>query len=126
MRIEHMAMYTADLEKAKEFYTHYFGGTANEKYTNSHTGFSSYFIRFSDGSRLELMNQPQLAVSDGKIKTGYAHIAFSVGTEEKVVSLTERLRNGGFKVLSEPRTTGDGYFESCIADFEGNRIEITI
>jgi len=126
LKIEHIALYVRDLEQAKKFYVNYFKGQASEKYTNEIKGFSSYFICFSQNSRLELMSQADVDERSPKVHLGYAHIAMSVGTKEKVVSLTQQLREDGFEIVSEPRTTGDGYFESCILDQEGNRIEITV
>lgn len=127
MRIDHIAMYVNDLEAAKAFFTRYFEAVPNDLYHNPKTGFRSYFLRFGDGSRLELMNKP--GMSDGEkaqARTGYIHIAFSVGSREAVDALTERLRADGFPVVSGPRTTGDGYYESCVVGPEENQIEITV
>ena len=122
-----MAMYVEDLEKAKEFFVKYLGGRANELYHNKKTDFRSYFISFEDGARLEIMNKPYMEdVNKGFNRTGYIHLAFSVGSKEKVDELTEILKNDGYEVLSGPRTTGDGYYESCILGIEGNQIEITV
>jgi len=127
MKIEHVAMYVNDLEKAREFFVKYFGGKSNSIYHNKKTDFRSYFISFEDGARLEIMNKPQMEdVSKGINRTGYIHLAFSVGSKEKVDELTEILKNDGYEVLSGPRTTGDGYYESCILGIEGNQIEITV
>ena len=127
MKIEHVAMYVNDLEAAKDFFVTYLRGSANELYHNKKTDFRSYFISFEDGARLEIMNKPQTKdVSKGVNRTGYIHLAFSVGSREKVDELTETLRNDGYEVLSGPRTTGDGYYESCILGIEGNQIEITV
>ncbi|MBQ8841924.1 MAG: VOC family protein [Ruminiclostridium sp.] len=127
MRIEHIAVYVKDLERTKSFFTKYFNGISNDGYYNSITGFKSYFLTFEDGARLEIMNKPNLTdfCSNDEV-FGYSHIAFSVGSIDAVNSLTEQLLNDGFKVISGPRTTGDGYYESCIVDMEGNRIEITV
>lgn len=127
MKIEHIAMYVNDLEKAKNFFIEYFDGHANAGYYNKTTHFRSYFITFDEGSRLEIMQKPE--VSDFEkppARTGYIHVAFSVGSKEAVDALTERLKNAGFKVASGPRTTGDGYYESCIVAIEDNQIEITV
>lgn len=59
-------------------------------------------------------------------RTGYAHIAFSVGSRERVDELTEKLRTAGYEVVNGPRTTGDGYYESCVVVIEGNQIELTV
>jgi len=127
MRIEHIAMYVNDLEDARDFFVKYLGGHSNDGYHNKNTGFRSYFISFEDGARLELMNKPGVAETDSSREhTGYAHIAFSVGSRERVDELTEILRGAGYEVKSGPRTTGDGYYESCIAAIEGNIIEITV
>ena len=126
MKIEHVAMYVNDLEGARDFFIRYLGGRSNDGYHNVKTGFSSYFISFDDGSRLELMNKPVLDDSKKELtRTGYAHIAFSLGSREKVDALTERLKLDGYQVISGPRTTGDGYYESCILAVEDNQIELT-
>lgn len=126
MKIEHMALYVNDLEAAKNFFTTYFEGKANEGYHNVKTGFRSYFISFEDGARLEIMNKPEMVeVPRTLAGTGYAHIAFSVGSRGRVDALTQRLRQDGYSVVSGPRVTGDGYYESCVIGIEKNLIEIT-
>lgn len=127
MKIEHVALYINDLEKARAFFIKYFGGKSNDGYHNKTTDFRSYFISFDDGSRLEIMTRPELADTPKELNhTGFIHLAFSVGSKEKVDELTARLRNDGYEVLSGPRTTGDGYYESCILGIENNQIEITV
>ncbi len=127
MKIEHIAMYANDLEKAKEFFIKYFDAVSNEMYHNKTTDFRSYFLTFDDGARLEIMNYPKLDNPTKSLcRTGYIHLAFSVGSKEKVDKLTEALKNDGYKVISGPRTTGDGYYESCVVAIEGNQIEITV
>ena len=127
MKIEHVAMYVNNLEAARDFFVNYLGGKANDGYHNKTTGFRSYFISFEGGARLEIMNKPQLDDAEKSInRTGYAHIAFSAGNKDAVDKLTQRLKADGFEVLSGPRTTGDGYYESCIIGIEGNQIEITV
>ena len=127
MRIEHVAMYVSHLEEARDFFVKYLGAKSNDGYRNPRTGFRSYFLTFDDGTRLELMNKPTM-IDDAKVpeRTGYAHIAFSVGSKEAVDTLTARLRADGYAVVSGPRTTGDGYYESCIRAVEDNQIEITV
>ena len=126
MIIEHVALYVNDLEAAKEFFLTYLGGKANEGYHNPRTDFRSYFISFDDGARLELMKKPGMDDQEKPLnRTGYAHIAFSVGSKERVNELTAELKTAGYQVVSGPRTTGDGYYESCIVAIEGNQIEIT-
>lgn len=127
MRIDHIALYVRDLEGAKEFFETFFEATSNEMYHNPKTGLRTYFISFASGARLEIMHHPEIESSVfNKMRQGYIHIAFSVGSKEKVDSLTHELRQHGYKVLSGPRVTGDGYYESCIIGFEDNVIEITI
>ena len=127
MKIEHVAMYVNDLEKTKEFFVQYFDGKQNKLYHNPKTGFRSYFISFEDGARLEIMNKPELVDEPKDLKrTGFIHLSISVGSKEAVDLLSERLRADGYEVISGPRTTGDGYYESCVIGIEGNQIEITI
>lgn len=126
MKIEHIAMYVNDLEGAKDFFTKYFNETTDAGYLNKTICFRSYFLTFEDGARLEIMNQPDLIDNEKVLpRTGYVHIAFSVGSKASVDTLTERLKGDGYQVVSGPRTTGDGYYESCIRGIEGNLIEIT-
>lgn len=127
MKIEHIAMYVNDLEAARDFFVTYLGGKANNVYHNKRTEFRSYFISFDDGARLEIMNKPEIKNMEKDInRTGFIHVAFSVGSATKVDELTTILKNDGFEVLSDPRTTGDGYYESCIIAIEGNQIELTV
>ena len=127
MIIEHIAMYVNDLEKARDFFVKYFHAKSNDGYHNKTTNFRSYFLTFDDGPRTELMCHPDMQDIEKEIRrTGLIHIAFSVGSKEKVDELTQILKNDGYEVLSGPRTTGDGYYESCIVGIEGNQIEITI
>lgn len=127
MKIEHIAMYVNDLEAAKNFFVNYLGAFSNDGYHNAKTDFRSYFLTFDDGARLEIMNKPGMMDTEKSLaRTGYIHIAFSVGSKEKVDELTQQLKNAGYEVVSGPRTTGDGYYESCIIGIEGNQIEITI
>ncbi len=127
MKIEHIAMYVNDPEAAKEFFITYLGGRSNKMYHNKETGFRSYFISFDDGARLEIMNKPGLSDTEKDVnRTGFIHIAFSVGSKANVDKLTADLKNNGYEVLSGPRMTGDGYYESSIIAIEGNLIEITI
>ena len=127
MNIEHIAIWTLDLEKLKDFYLKFFELKSNEKYFNPKKKFSSYFLAFESGARIELMHRPDVSEIIEKLETkiGLAHFAISVGSKEKVESLTDLLRKDGFNIIGEPRTTGDGYYESVVADPEGNWIEIT-
>lgn len=127
MRIEHIAMYVNELEAARDFFVKYLGGKSNDGYHNKNTGFRSFFISFDDGARIELMNKPEMQDMEKTLnRTGFIHIAFSVGSKEKVDELTEKLKADKYDVVSGPRTTGDGYYESCIVGIEGNQIEITV
>lgn len=124
MRIEHVALWAEDIDVLKDFYVQYFKAKASDKYSNRSTGFTSYFLSFEDGARLEVMNKSE--IEGRQIHLGYCHIAFSLGCKSDVIHLTEQLRADGFIIEREPRTTGDGYFESLILDPEGNKIEITV
>lgn len=127
MKIEHIAMYVNNLEAARDFFVKYLDGKSNDGYHNKNTDFRSYFISFEDGARLEIMKKADMVDMDKPLnRTGLIHIAFSVGSKEKVDELTNTLKEDGFEVVSGPRTTGDGYYESCIVGIEGNQIEITV
>ena len=127
MKIEHIALYVEDLEETKNFFIKYLGAKANNGYHNPRTNFRSYFLSFEDGARLEIMQRPEMVnLPKEAARTGYAHIAFSVGSRDKVDALTAELKADGYDVVSGPRITGDGYYESCIVAMEGNQVEITV
>lgn len=127
MKIEHIAMYVNDLEAAKEFFIKYFDAVSNEMYHNQRTGFKSYFLSFEEGARLEIMTKEVMEDTKKTLtRTGFIHLAFSVGSKEKVDSLTSKMKEDGYEVISGPRITGDGYYESCIVAVEDNQIEITV
>jgi lactoylglutathione lyase len=119
MHIAHVALFTEDIERSRAFYAKYFSCRAGEKYANAKTGFESCFLDFASGARLEIMKKP------GEKPAHNAHFAVSAGNREAVIALTETLRGDGFAIASAPRVTGDGYFESCVLDPDGNKIEIT-
>ena len=126
MRIEHVAVYVSNLEKMRSFYCQYFGGTSNQGYENPISGLKTYFLSFSDGSRLELMKRPDvISGTNHELQLGLCHLAFDVGCREQVDHLTKEIKEDGYTVFAQPRITGDGYYESVILDPEGNRIEIT-
>ena len=133
MRINHVALYVKDIEKVKEFYKKYFHAIENKKYKNVKTGLETYFLSFEGSeTKLEIMTssenvtRPNGQVSnDADMGPGYIHLAISLGTKEKVDELTSKLKNDGYIVLSGPRITGDGYYESCVLDPENNQIELT-
>ena len=127
MKIEHIAMYVQDLEKTRDFFVKYFAAKSNAMYHNPNTDFKSYFLSFDDGARLEIMQKPGVeAQTENQMRTGFIHMAISVGSEEQVDKLTETLKQDGYTVTSGPRTTGHGYYESCVVAVEGNLIEITV
>lgn len=127
MKIDHIAIWTKDIEKIREFYLTYFTTKSGKKYENFQKGFSSYFLYFDSGARIELMNKKDISTKEKENETfyGLTHFAISVGNKEEVDKLTEKLKNDGYTILGNPRTTGDGYYESIVSDPEGNRIEIT-
>lgn len=129
MKIEHIAIWARDIEAMKHFYVNYFGAACNSRYTNPKKQFQSYFLSFGEGAaRIELMQRADIESSGTphNTHTGLAHFAMSVGSAEAVNNLTEILRSDGYTIAGEPRTTGDGYYESVALDPEGNFIEITI
>jgi lactoylglutathione lyase len=128
MHIEHIAIWTKNLEQLREFYELYFQARSGGKYRNPDKQFESYFLSFSSGSRIEIMSRPALReVKDeaGEPITGYIHISIACGSEENVDELTDRLQNDGYRVVDGPHHTGDGYYESIVLDPDGNQVEIT-
>lgn len=124
MKIHHIAIWTFRLEELREFYIRYFNGTSNEKYINPKKGFESYFIYFDDGAALELMSRTDVQntpIEENKL--GLTHFALSFQSKEDILRTTEQLRSDGYTIAGEPRTSGDGYFESVILDPDGNRVE---
>lgn len=129
MKIEHIAIWVADLEQMRSFYERYFSALAGNKYHNPQKLFTSYFLSFATGCRLELMHRPDIPDNRNDHMAeyqGFIHFAVSVGSKEGVDQLTEQLRADGYPIVGEPRFTGDGYYESVVLDPENNRIEITI
>ena len=124
MRIDHVALCVRDLETMRAFYTEYFGAAAGELYHNPRTGLRTYFLTFDGGARVELMQKPGALPGGPELREGWAHLSFTLGSRGAVDAATERLRAAGCTVESGPRVTGDGYYESCVLDPEGNRVEL--
>jgi lactoylglutathione lyase len=127
VRIEHVALWTGDLERITQFYVRYFGATAGDEYINPAKGFRSCFLTFPVGARIEVMTTTTLSpvvIEPGAQRMGLTHLAIAVGSTLRVDELTKTLRQDGFEVLDGPRRTGDGYYESVVLDPDGNRIEI--
>ncbi|MEM1134642.1 MAG: VOC family protein [Bacteroidota bacterium] len=128
MKLEHIAIWTYQLETLKAFYETYFKAVSGEKYVNEQKKFESYFLSFDGGARLELMQMVGIPQSKNNVHqqfTGLIHIAFELKSRKAVNQLTVRLREDGYQVIGEPRVTGDGYYESVILDPDDNRLEIT-
>jgi len=126
MRIEHIALWSPDIEVLRAFYCRHFSCVAGNRYENRTKEFSSYFLRFADGARLEIMQKTGISNRTQQPAHGLAHFAIAVGSEAQVIELTNQLRAADVRVTSEPRRTGDGYFESIVLDPDGNAIELTI
>ena len=124
MRIDHIALCVRDLEAMRDFYIKYFGAVAGELYHNPRTGLRTYFLSFDGGARVELMQKPGALPGGSELREGWAHLSFTLGSRGAVDAATERLRAAGCAVESGPRVTGDGYYESCVLDPEGNRVEL--
>lgn len=133
MKIEHVAIWANDIDKVCEFYRKYFGGVVHPIYHNPAKQFTSRFVTFESGARLEVMHHsnvgPVTSLTfhvEHSEHLGFTHLSFSVGSKEEVDRLTRQMSDAGIQVIGEPRTTGDGYYESVVLDPEGNRVEITI
>lgn len=129
MILEHVAIWTNQLEILKNYYEKYFGGKANAKYFNPTTNFESYFISFESGARLELMSKPHIPENQNDTiqaqYLGIIHIAFGVATKQEVDEKAQILQEAGFTILRQPRVTGDGYYEFETLDPDNNRLEVT-
>jgi lactoylglutathione lyase len=128
MRIEHVAVWTEDLDRLVAFYERHFGAVAGARYRNPTKGFESRFLAFGDGARIEVMTTstlPLVRAEAGAQRLGLTHLAFALGSDAAVDALTRQLRDAGVPVLDGPRRTGDGYYESVVLDPDGNRVEIT-
>ncbi len=126
--IEHVAIWTRQLEQMKDFYIWYFDGTANQKYVSPRGNgvcFESYFISFESGARLEIMQMSTIPEGLGEQALGFSHFAFSLESEDAVCALIQRLKDDGLEIAGEPHRTGDGYFEASVYDPDGNLVEIT-
>ena len=126
VQINHIGLYVQDIELERQFFEKYFGASSGEMYHNPLKGFFSYMLSFGNDAKLEIMHRESFSGHHQNDKFGYAHIALSVGSKNNVDSITSKLKNDGFEVLDGPRTTGDGFYESSVADYEGNVIEITV
>jgi len=129
MKIEHVAIWANDIDKVCEFYRKYFGGEVQPLYHNPAKQFTSRFVTFESGARLEIMHCPDIKSATGNMgeeRIGFTHLSFSVGSKEDVDRLTRQMSEDGIQVVGQPRTTGDGYYESVVLDLEGNRVEITV
>lgn len=129
MILEHIAIWTDNLENLKEYYSKYFEGKPNNKYANKKNGFESYFLSFDSVVRLEIMTMPNIPENKNdtvnKQHKGIIHLAFGVDSRLKVDQKADELKLNGFLILSGPRQTGDGYYEFETLDPDGNRIEVT-
>lgn len=124
MQLTHIAIWTNELERSRDFYVKYFKGKSNEKYVNPKKGFASYFVTFEGGASLEIMQRTDITRESSDVYIGLAHFAFSVGSKEKVEAMIEQFRTDGFRITGEPRTTGDGYYEGAVMDPDGNIVEV--
>ena len=127
IKIDHIAVYVHDLKKAKEFFERYFHAQSNELYHNPKTGLSTYILSFDGHTRLELMTRPEIMdVGTSVVRNGYIHLSFNLGNKQNVDDLTRKMEADGYRILSGPRVTGDGYYESCVEGPEGNLLELTV
>lgn len=125
VRLEHVAVWTHDVEGLRGFYVDVLGGSPGAVYVNPQTGFRSVFVAWGDGARVEIMSRPGTGAGPANPPRGYAHLAFAVGSEAAVDAMADSLKAAGVPVVDGPRRTGDGYYECVVLDPDGNRIELT-
>lgn len=121
--MHHVGLWVRDLERQREFYEEFFDVFSGKLYENKTKGFRSYFLYFDSGAAIEIMHQKGIASSDEPVRRA-GHLAIDMTVAERVDMLTEKLRKAGCTIITEPRITGDGYYESVVADPEGNHIEL--
>ncbi|MCQ2092218.1 MAG: VOC family protein [Fibrobacter sp.] len=126
MKIDHVAIWVKDIEKVCTFYEKYLGATLHPEYHNPAKGFTSRFITFEGGARIEVMHRTDIASSISNTQLGWCHMAMSLGSKEMVDKLTAQMEADGITIVGQPRTTGDGYYESVVQDPEGNLVELTV
>jgi lactoylglutathione lyase len=127
VRIEHVALWVADLEGSCAFYARHFGAMVGARYENPAKGHASRFLSLGEGARIEVMTGSGLVPRSDPLPQrplGLAHFALAVGDEQQVDTLVARLQAAGVAVVDGPRRTGDGYYEAVVLDPEGNRIEL--
>ncbi|NIG54527.1 VOC family protein [Chitinophaga sp. Cy-1792] len=127
MGIEHIAIWVANLEHMRLFYIKYFGATSNDLYFNAKKLFYSYFLTFETGPRLEIMHMDTISEQRQQYRAqhrGFVHMAFKMGSREAVDDIITTLRQDGYKIIGEPRVTGDGYYEGIFLDPEENIVEV--
>jgi len=128
MKLEHIAIWTDNIELLRNYYVSFFDGQSNEMYINPKTQFQSYFISFESGARLEIMSMPNIPENTNDTinaqHKGIIHIAFSVATKQEVDAKAALLQANGFELLNGPRVTGDGYYEFVTLDPDMNRLEV--
>ncbi len=128
--LDHVAIWVADLDEARDFYSHWFNGHANGLYENPTTGLRTHILHFTDTppegrrTRLEIMTRPGLEGRREAEGLGWAHVSFSLPGRDDVDRLAASMREAGVPVVDGPRQTGDGYYEAAVLDPEGNRIEL--
>ena len=129
MTLDHVAIWTNNIEESRAWYMKYFGGRSNEKYTNEKKQFQSYFLTFESGVRLEIMTMTGIPANLNDTVTnqhlGIIHLAFGVETMKEVDEKAKELEAEGYIILSGPRKTGDGCYEFETLDPDRNRIEVT-
>ena len=129
MTIDHIAIFTNQLELLRNYYEKYFGASTNNLYFNEKKQFRSYFLSFDSGARIEIMSMPGIPANlNDTVKArhlGLIHLAFHIETIGEVDAKARQLESNGYKIIDGPRKTGDGYYEFVTLDPDGNRIEVT-
>jgi lactoylglutathione lyase len=123
-RIEHVALWVRDIDSVAGFYARFFGARISALYRNPGKEFTSRFLEFAAGARLEIMTRTDVDARAAHEQLGLAHVALAVGDEDAVDALAARFAAAGVAILDGPRRTGDGYYECVVRDPEGNRVEI--
>ncbi|MCX8254566.1 Bleomycin resistance protein [Beijerinckiaceae bacterium RH AL1] len=122
MKLDHLAVWTRDIDRLAAFWQETFGAEVGAVYeSRNQVGFRSRFVTLPGGLRLELMSSPLHAAPEPPDRTGLAHMALSLGGEAAVDAAAARL---AAHLVAKPRRTGDGYYEAIIRDPDGNLVEL--
>ncbi|MGI6110407.1 MAG: VOC family protein [Eubacteriaceae bacterium] len=125
MRIDHISMFATRPEEVKAFYVKYFGATPSKEFIDTESGLPSYYLTFDDGSRVEILNRPEITrMAKNHIDLGYIRVSYMLDSREEVDKLANRLQSDGYAIIQQPKETPDGFYDCVVLDPDDNQIVI--